>query len=157
MNLQVCQRMNLKMTQASTTDEVERFAAASVAAPDLIVDALLGTGSQAAPRPPLGRIIEWINASPAPVLSIDVPSGLDAQSGQAPGACVRADVTMALVGIKSGFLELDAQPWIGEIVIGDIGVPRELCERLGERLAAEPYEPRQPEPARHRTKRSRGH
>ena len=156
MNLRVCQHMNLKMTQASTTEAMERFAAGHEATLHLIVDALLGTGSHSAPRPPLDRIIEWINASPAPVLSIDIPSGLDAQSGQAPGACVKANVTVALVGIKSGFLELDAQPWIGEIVIGDIGAPRELCERLGERLAAEPYEQREPEPVRHRTNRSRG-
>lgn len=156
MNLRVCQHMKLSMTEVSTTDAVERFVAARSAAPDLIVDALLGTGSHSAPRPPLNRIIEWINASPAPVLSIDVPSGLDAQSGRAPGACVKASVTVALVGIKSGFLELDAQPWIGEIVIGDIGAPRELCERLGERLAAEPYEQREPEPVRHRTNRPRG-
>ena len=156
MNLRVCQRMNLKMTDVPTTDAMERFAAGRDPAPDLIIDALLGTGSHSAPRPPLDRIIEWINASPAPVLSIDVPSGLDAQSGQTPGACVKANVTVALVGIKSGFLELDAQPWIGEIVIGDIGAPRELCERLGERLEAEPYEPREPEPARHRTNRPRG-
>lgn len=156
MNLRVCQRMNLRMIELATSDAVNRFAGDQQPAPDLIVDALLGTGSHSAPRPPLDRLIEWINASPAPVLSVDVPSGLDAQTGRPPGACVKANITVALVGIKSGFLELDAQPWIGEIVIGDIGCPRELCERLGERLAAEPYEPDEPAAPRHKPSRSRG-
>ncbi|MCC6909927.1 MAG: NAD(P)H-hydrate epimerase [Phycisphaerales bacterium] len=154
MNLRVCERMELPMTHAATSDAVDQFTA-SVAAPDLIVDALLGTGARSAPRPPLDRLIDWINDSPAPVLSIDVPSGLDAQSGCAAAACVQADVTVALVGVKSGFLELDAQSWIGEIVIGDIGCPRELCERLGQRLHAEPYEADEPHRPRRTSHRPR--
>jgi len=142
MNLRCCRRMGLSLIEIADTAAAGQFAAADGPAPDLIIDALLGTGSRAAPRPPMDRIIEWINASPAPVLSIDVPSGLDAQTGRTPGACVRAEVTVALVGIKSGLLEFDAQPCVGEIVIGDIGAPRELCERLGQRLAVEAEAPR---------------
>lgn len=137
MNLRCCRRMALPMIAAADAASVERLIEGGAPAADLVVDALLGTGSRFAPRPPIDRLIEWINTSEAPVLSIDVPSGLDAQSGEAPGACVRADLTLALVGIKVGFLEARAQTFLGEIVIGDIGVPRELCARLGRRLEIE--------------------
>lgn len=156
MNLHVCRRLRLPIIELTDNAAVDAFTATDGPPPDLIIDALLGTGSHAAPRPPMDRIIDWMNDSPSPVLSIDVPSGLDARTGRPPGACVKADITVALVGLKTGFLELDAQPWIGEIVIGDIGAPRELSERLGQRLAAEPYEPEEVQPARHRPRRSHG-
>lgn len=136
MNLRCVERMGIERVEVADADAAARFAAAYGPPPDLVVDALLGTGSRSAPRPPIDAIIDWINDSRAPVLSVDVPSGLDAQSGGASGACVRADVTVALVGAKSGFLETDADPFVGEIVIGDIGCPRELAERLGTRPAA---------------------
>lgn len=135
MNLRCVERMGIERVEVADADAAARFAAAHGPPPDLVVDALLGTGSRSAPRPPIDALIEWINASSAPVLSVDVPSGLDAQSGGASGACVRADVTVALVGAKSGFLEAQAVPFVGEIVIGDIGCPSELVERLGTRPA----------------------
>lgn len=136
MNLRCVERMGIERVEVAEAVEAAAFASTNRPRPDLIIDALLGTGSRSAPRPPIDALIEWINASSAPVLSVDVPSGLDAQSGGASGACVRADVTVALVGAKSGFLEAQAIPFVGEIVIGDIGCPRELAERLGTRPAA---------------------
>ena len=91
----------------------------------LVVDALLGTGIS---RPPEGRMAEWIeavNASGRRVVSVDVPSGLDADSGAAPAACVRAAMTVTLGLPKPGLLVADGPEHAGEVWVADIGVPFE--------------------------------
>lgn len=97
----------------------------------LVVDALLGTGLS---RPPEGRIADWIgamNASGRRVVSVDVPSGLDADSGRAPGACVRAAVTVTLGLPKPGLLAADGPAQSGEVWVADIGVPFEAYAAIG--------------------------
>jgi NAD(P)H-hydrate epimerase len=59
------------------------------------------------------------------------PPGLDADTGQPLGVAVKADTTVSFVGLKEGFLKLAAQPHIGDVVVADIGAPRDLIERLG--------------------------
>jgi len=68
----------------------------------VIVDALLGTGVSGAPRPPFDAIIRRCNAAGVPVLAVDIPSGLDATTGAAPGAVVRASATVTFIGRKIG-------------------------------------------------------
>ena len=100
----------------------------------LIVDAIFGTGLD---RPAMGEaaeMIQWINRSTSPVLSVDLPSGLDCNSGEALGVAVQATKTVTFVGLKLGFTELHAQKLLGEVVVVDIGVPRELAERFGRRM-----------------------
>ena len=70
--------------------------------PDVIVDALLGIGLHEAPRDEAARMIELINASGRPVVAVDVPSGVDASTGEVPGAAVRADVTVTFGAAKVG-------------------------------------------------------
>lgn len=97
----------------------------------LVVDALLGTGLS---RPPEGRIADWIgavNASGRRVVSVDVPSGLDADSGLATGACVRATVTVTLGLPKPGLLAADGPVHAGEVWVADIGVPFEAYAAIG--------------------------
>lgn len=105
--------------------------------PEVIVDALLGTGASGAPRGWVARAIDAINAwssRGSVVVSADVPSGLDADLGVAPGPAVRASVTVSFVGLKVGFLTLGAQEFVGTIALADIGAPRELVRRLGRPL-----------------------
>ena len=106
----------------------------------LIVDALFGTGLTEPPRPPFDRLIDWINRQRhTRVLSVDVPSGLDADTGRPLGPdAVRATVTVTFAGLKAGFLELEAQAFVGDIVVGDIGVPLALCRRFGDMVDFEP-------------------
>lgn len=97
----------------------------------LVVDALLGTGLS---RPAEGRIAEWIeavNTSGRRVVSVDVPSGLDADSGHATGACVRATVTVTLGLPKPGLLTADGPDHAGEVWVADIGVPFEAYRAIG--------------------------
>lgn len=88
-----------------------------------IVDALLGTGTHGAPRPPYDSVIEWINAEPSRRLAVDVPSGLDADTGEPSPTTIKADVTVTFVTSKTGFRSPLAQEYLGELVVADIGVP----------------------------------
>ncbi len=96
----------------------------------IVVDALLGIGAKGAPSGAVAAAIHWINGtSPAcPVLSVDVPSGLDADTGAAPGAAVRADATITFSRPKLGFAAPAARQYIGHLVVADIGIPNDLLE-----------------------------
>jgi NAD(P)H-hydrate epimerase len=97
---------------------------------DLFIDALFGTGLT---RAPAGMDVAFINAmnhSGRPILAIDVPSGLDCNTGEPLGACVRATHTVTFVAEKAGFANPASKQFTGEITIGDIGCPRELIEEV---------------------------
>lgn len=94
-----------------------------VARPDLVVDALFGTGLD---RPVVGApraAIAWMNALGAPVLSIDLPSGMDCDSGEPMPVCVRATRTVTMVAAKRGFESPRARPLVGIVEIVPIGGP----------------------------------
>lgn len=91
---------------------------------DVVVDCLLGTGAKGAPRQPFQSAIQSINKSPARVLSVDVPSGLDCDTGTAEGDCVKAHQTVTFVGMKRGFQQPSSHEFTGEISIAHIGIPQ---------------------------------
>ena len=93
-----------------------------------LVDALLGTGTQGVVREPSATVIDRINASTAKVLAVDLPSGMDCDTGRPLGCCVRADFTATLVARKLGFDAAGAELYTGEIRVIDIGVPRSMLE-----------------------------
>jgi NAD(P)H-hydrate epimerase len=101
-----------------------------------IVDALLGTGATGAPRDPLPEVIAAINHRGGRVLAIDVPSGLDAETGEAGGACVRALRTATFVSPKLGFARSSARRFTGVVSVLPIGVPAQWLERTLVRLGA---------------------
>ena len=92
----------------------------------LIVDAMLGTGLSGEVREPYGSIIDLINDSGNKVLAIDVPSGLNADTGEPLGKAVRATRTVSFVAPKHGFDTEQGREYCGEITLVDIGVPPEL-------------------------------
>jgi NAD(P)H-hydrate epimerase len=89
---------------------------------DLIVDALLGTGLNRAPSAPYDRLIELINVHAAPVLAIDIPSGLLAANGTAPGATVIADHTLSMITLKPGQLTGKARDFVGTLHNHELGL-----------------------------------
>lgn len=101
---------------------------------DWIVDALLGTGAMGVPRASIATAIEAINAvsrrRASRVLAVDLPSGMDCDTGLPPGSCVRADVTATFVARKVGFDTPAAAAWTGAVHVIDIGVPRALLVAL---------------------------
>ncbi len=98
------------------------FNAAALSGCDVIVDGLLGTGLRGPPRPESTGVIRAINAARRPVLALDLPSGLDADTGSVHDAAVRAELTLCFVGLKSG-LFLGAGPeFTGVVLLDDLGV-----------------------------------
>ncbi len=94
--------------------------------PDLIVDAIFGVGIHSPVRGIFEKVIRAINASKKPVVSIDIPSGLDADTGQVHGVAVKATKTVTLALPKRGLFEGEGPRYAGEIEVADIGIPREL-------------------------------
>ncbi len=97
-----------------------------------VVDALLGTGAQGTPRPPLDAVIDSLNASGIPILAVDLPSGLDCDTGEPSAHTIRAAHTCTFVAPKAGFFQPRAAPYLGTIHVLDIGAPRALVESMWE-------------------------
>jgi ADP-dependent NAD(P)H-hydrate dehydratase / NAD(P)H-hydrate epimerase len=89
---------------------------------DVVVDALFGTGFRGAPRPGAAAVIERINASGAPVVSVDVPSGVDASTGEVAGPAVNAALTVTFHVSKVGLHVAPGRFHAGEVVVTDIGL-----------------------------------
>ena len=88
--------------------------------PDLVIDAVIGYSLGGAPRGAASELIVSADGFGCPILSLDVPSGIDVDSGLAPGDHIRASATMTLAAPKRGLLESDA---VGELYLADISVP----------------------------------
>jgi len=98
------------------------FSSEALAAVDVIVDALLGTGLTQPPRPPFAAAIAAMNACGRPILALDLPSGLDGDTGRAPGAVVRAAATVTFVARKQGLYLTDGPELTGAVFLCDLGV-----------------------------------
>jgi NAD(P)H-hydrate epimerase len=98
---------------------------------ELLVDALLGFGANGPARGAIAEMIESVNTSGVLTLAVDVPSGLDAGLGTAPGTCVVAGATVTLALAKTGLLTESARRFVGELYLADIGLPRALWAQLG--------------------------
>jgi len=114
----------------------------------VIVDAMLGTGLGGEVREAYAAAIAEVNASGAPVLAVDIPSGLCSDTGRVLGAAVIADVTVSFIGLKRGLFTLEAPDYTGAIQFTDLGVPAEAYEQVessSARLELEPLLARLPE------------
>ena len=98
---------------------------------DLIIDALLGTGIGGEVTGLYSEAIRWINASGVPVLSVDLPSGLNADSGAVHGACVKADRTVTFAELKRGLVFYPGKSLAGRIRVAGIGIPESVAESAG--------------------------
>ncbi len=98
----------------------------------LIIDAIIGYGLRGEPRAEAAEAIRLINASEnSRVLSLDIPSGLNGDTGCASTPCISAEATLTLALPKQGLLEPEAKNFIGDLYVADIGVPPSLYHRIG--------------------------
>ena len=98
---------------------------------DVVVDALLGTGAAGDVRPGYARAIERIHAARVPVLALDIPSGLSADTGRVLGCAIRADVTVTFIGVKRGLVTGSGPDHAGSIVLDTLGVPPQCHVQIG--------------------------
>jgi hydroxyethylthiazole kinase-like uncharacterized protein yjeF len=117
-NLAILRNLNVGFVEP---DDLE----AELGRADLVVDALLGTGFSGEVREKEARLIEKMNVSAAPILAVDVPSGVDGATGEVHGAAVRAHVTVCAHAAKVGCVVSPGREHAGEVVAVDIGIPPE--------------------------------
>ena len=89
-----------------------------------------GPGARGEVRPPLGDVITAINSAGVPVMAVDLPSGLDADTGMPARQTIRAQQTCTFVAYKPGFLTPGADRFTGQIHVVDIGAPRKLVDEM---------------------------
>src|SRR5919201_919468 len=113
--------------EAVAGDDVERA--------DVILDALFGTGFHGEPREDAARKIEAINAAGVPVVAVDMPSGVDASTGEVAGPCVDATLTVTMHGRKVGLEVAPGRFHSGKVVVADIGLEQAETENRRVRRA----------------------
>ncbi len=109
--------------------KIQKFSKETLERAGLVVDALLGTGINSYIRNEFAEIIDAVNASDKPVVSVDVPSGLDANTGQSLGRCIEANATVTFVGIKPGLTTGAGKQSCGTLVYDDLGIGKAFLEQ----------------------------
>lgn len=123
-NLRILEAMGMPVhVLAGPVDETVRQVRRLLARADLVIDGLLGTGARGEIREPYATVIAAVNESGKPVLAIDIPSGLDCDTGRPLGPTLRAAKTVTMAALKIGFRDPEAAAYTGEIVVADIGAP----------------------------------
>jgi len=122
-NLDILERMGrpieqLKPVDGNIAEKVESFTASA----DMLVDSLFGTGLRGQLSDEYKQLIENINARDCPILAVDIPSGLDCDTGEPLGAVIKAAWTVTFVAVKKGFTSVDAARYTGEIFVASIGI-----------------------------------
>ena len=127
-NFQIIERTDLPIECFAAEHDAARLEE-QLAGAAWIVDALLGTGARGEPRAPLDAVIDRLNTA-APILAVDLPSGLDCDTGQAARHAIRAAHTCTFVAPKPGFFQSGAEQYTGQVHVLDIGAPRKLLEEM---------------------------
>jgi NAD(P)H-hydrate epimerase len=119
---EICRAMAIPLISATVPVEVTALLQACDAR-TLVVDGLFGIGLDRPIEGPTAQIVEGVNASGLAVLALDIPSGLDCDSGRPLGACIRATRTVTFAAMKAGFAEPASRDWTGEVTVVSIGAP----------------------------------
>ncbi len=96
--------------------------------PVVIIDALLGYRGQGNPRGSIARLVRKTKDSPAKIIALDIPSGLDATTGDPNKPCIEAQATLTLALPKTGLMTSQAKPYVGELYLADIGIPKKVLK-----------------------------
>lgn len=121
--LQILKNMKVKIYNKKPEDDLPRA--------DVILDGLIGYNLDASPRGRVAKMIEWASHRGEPIISLDVPSGLDVDTGIAHKPTVKASATMTLALPKTGLLSSQASDYVGDLYLADISVPEMIYKKLG--------------------------
>lgn len=126
-NFAAASSIGIPIVEVAEASELGKFEAALREA-HLVIDALLGTGITGEVRGIIAEAVKVINSCGRQVVSVDIPSGLNSDTGEVCGVCVRADVTVTLGAMKRGLLLFPGAEYVGDLFLGYIGVPKKLFE-----------------------------
>lgn len=126
-NLKILLNMKLNIKEICTVDEVAQVLP-QLSKYSVIVDALFGTGLTGAVREPIKSMIEGVNKLNIPVVAVDIPSGLDCNTGEILGTAIKATKTVTLCCPKVGFFKNEGPSCVGELVTVDISMPRQVIQ-----------------------------
>ena len=129
-NLAILENMGVQVCEAEDGSRLEQLRMKMRAA-DLILDGIFGTGLKGEVKGVARSIIELINRSGKPVVSIDIPSGLSGETGKILGACVKASKTVTFGLPKVGLVIHPGCEYVGELIVADIGIPRSVVDSMG--------------------------
>ncbi|NOY77663.1 MAG: NAD(P)H-hydrate dehydratase, partial [Calditrichaeota bacterium] len=124
-NRQIAERLRLPVHDIRTMDDLK-----PAVAPDLIVDALLGTGIRGEVTGLYRALIEWMNAQSVPIVAVDTPSGVNCETGDVAGTAVRATFTVTMGAIKTGQLFYPARSHQNKLRVADLNAPPFLLEKV---------------------------
>ena len=124
-NLNILENMGIEAREIASMEQIPSFPQL-----DLIVDALLGTGVTGPVVGFLSELIEYMNSLNSPIISVDLPSGMETDTGAVYGACIKAEMTVTMAHLKTGMLFSPARDMAGEIVVVDISVPPGVSDQL---------------------------
>lgn len=111
--------------------EEEAFSARQLGGVDLIIDSLLGYNQKGNPQSNVATLVTLANSSGTPVIALDIPTGLDPDTGRANSPCIKATQTLTLALPKTCFLSAEGMNFTGDLYLVDISVPRNLYMRYG--------------------------
>lgn len=127
LNFLIAEKINVPIIEITSNEQLPAFRNLLQQA-DVIVDAILGVGLKEAVQGLHKHVIESMNKSQKPIIAVDIPSGLSADTGVVPGSCVRADLTVTFVMPKRGIVLYPAAEHVGDLLVVDAGIPRRLIE-----------------------------
>lgn len=132
-NLEIIQRMGITVYQSHELSDgrIREI----IGSGDICVDALLGTGSSGKPRGECARMISLLSDR-TPIISVDLPSGIDPSDGSVFSPCVKAARTITMLAAKTGLATMPGAMYAGDIEVVDIGIPPEQILQVPERLTA---------------------
>jgi NAD(P)H-hydrate epimerase len=122
---------HLRTVQILGIDVLDGASLDVLPAATVVIDGLLGFSATGAPRGTIAHLINLANASPAPILAIDLPSGLTVDTGAALEPCIRATATLTLGLPKPGLLAPEAAPFVGALTVASIGIPAAAYHQVG--------------------------
>lgn len=129
-NLDILVKMGIEI-QEITTDEKIADIEAKVKLADIVVDGLLGTGLKGEVKGVMASIIELVNNCSVPVVAVDIPSGVNGETGKVSKACIRAKTTVTFAFPKFGQLVHPGCEYVGELKVVDIGIPKSAVDSTG--------------------------
>ena len=130
LNYQILTQSDVNLVDLSSEVEPSSVLTAQASGAAWYIDALLGTGATGEPREPFAAAIAWMNCQAGKRLAVDLPSGLDCDTGEPSEVTFRADHTCTFVAKKLGFSQSRAQRYVGQVHVVSIGIPRQVVKAV---------------------------